>query len=160
MLRLSESTGIVVAMAIRMLAIGAGMTFLLLGVCGFVSGCVDHDDLLRFAGPDSGALLFGVFEVSVLHNVVHLVLGMAGLAASGRAETASRYLVIAGLLCLLLCAYGMVVTTVAVGSPANLLPDNRADNWLYLGLAVALSSLGLLTAYPARLAARSVPAGR
>ena len=44
-------------------------------------------DALRFAGHGSGAYLFGVFQVSVLHNLVHLAFGVAGLVL---ARTVSR----------------------------------------------------------------------
>lgn len=157
MLRIAESTGVIIALSIRGLSLAFGMTFLLVGICGFISGCVDGYDTLRFAGPSSHALLFGLFRVSVLHNIVHLAFGVAGLACCSRAVKASRYLLVGGLIYLVLWSYGMIVMTVAPDSYANLLPMNTADNWLHFVLAVTMSILGLLTGFPARLATRAVP---
>ncbi|MBG6183682.1 hypothetical protein IWX65_001644 [Arthrobacter sp. CAN_A214] len=35
---------------------------------------------MSFAGHESEALLLGIFQVSILHNIVHLLFGVAGLA--------------------------------------------------------------------------------
>jgi hypothetical protein len=52
-------------------------------VLGFVPGITTASAMLDFAGHESGAKLLGIFGISVLHNIVHLVLavGMLGLAA-------------------------------------------------------------------------------
>lgn len=51
-----------------------GITFLLVGVLGFVPGVTSNLDSLEFASHHSGALLLGLFQVSVLHNAVHVFL--------------------------------------------------------------------------------------
>lgn len=56
-----------------------GAVFLLVGVLGFIPGVTGNYGSLGFAGHDSGALLFGIFQVSVLHNIVRLLFGVAGL---------------------------------------------------------------------------------
>lgn len=81
---------------IRMAAGGFGVVFVAFGVLGFVPGVTTDHDELRMAGHDSGAHLFGLFQVSVLHNVLHLVLGVAGLALAGTAALAHGYLIGAG----------------------------------------------------------------
>lgn len=53
----------------------AGAVFLLVGVLGFIPGITSNYDTLRFAGHGSAALLLGIFQVSVLHNIVHLLFG-------------------------------------------------------------------------------------
>src|SRR5579885_2946447 len=63
-------------------AASAGLLFLLLGVLGFIPGITSHYGDMAFAGPGSGARLFGVFEVSVLHNLVHLLFGIGFIAAA------------------------------------------------------------------------------
>ena len=55
--------------------------FLLIGVAGFIPGITSNYDQLQFAGHQSGALLLGVFQVSVLHNIVHLLFGATSLAS-------------------------------------------------------------------------------
>ncbi|MEU0529070.1 DUF4383 domain-containing protein [Amycolatopsis tolypomycina] len=118
--------------------VGAG--FLLVGVLGFVPGITTHHDQLRFAGDRSTAQLFGVFTVSVLHNLVHLVFGVVGLVAARYPGGSRAYLMIGGLVYLVLCIYGM--GTDSAGAP-NFVPVNDADNWLHFGLAVGMAALGI-----------------
>jgi hypothetical protein len=59
-----------------------GVVFLLVGILGFIPGITTDYDQLAFAGHDSGALLLGLFMVSVLHNLVHVAFGVAGLVLS------------------------------------------------------------------------------
>jgi hypothetical protein len=126
---------------LRTTALVVGVVFLLVGVLGFVPGITTQYDTLAAAGHHSGAMLLGVFQVSVLHNVVHLLFGAAGLAMS-RTRSASRvYLVGGGLVYAVLWVYGLVVDQ---ESSANFVPLNTADNWLHLVLAVGMVALGLL----------------
>jgi hypothetical protein len=119
-----------------------GVVFLLVGVLGFVPGITTHYSDLQFMGHDSGAKLLGLFEVSILHNVVHLLFGVAGLAAGrGSASAARGYLVIGGMIYLALWVYGLVI---GMGSKANFVPLNNADNWLHLVLGVGMVALGLV----------------
>lgn len=119
--------------------------FLVVGVLGFVPGVTADFGSLRFAGPHSGALLFGVFAVSVLHNLVHLLFGVAGLAAARTRGTARGYLVVGGGVYLLLWVYG---SAVGEHMAANFVPFNIADNWLHLGLGLGMLVLGIAgTAY-------------
>jgi Domain of unknown function (DUF4383) len=54
--------------------------FLAVGVLGFVPAITTHYDQLTFAGQHSDAALLGIFNVSVLHNLVRLAFGVAGIA--------------------------------------------------------------------------------
>lgn len=85
--------------------------------------------------------MFGLFHVSVLHNIVHLLFGIVGLALARRAATARAFLIGGGLVYLALWVYGMVVDQ---GTDANFVPVNDADNWLHLGLGVGMVLLRLL----------------
>lgn len=81
-----------------------------------------------------------MFQVSALHNVVHLVFGVAGLAMGRTTLTARTYLIAGGVVYLALWVYGLVVDK---ESTANVIPVNTADNWLHLGLGAAMLLLGL-----------------
>ena len=61
------------------LAMLVGVVFLLVGILGFVPGITTHYGDLSFAGHGSGAKLLGLFQVSILHNIVHLLFGVVGL---------------------------------------------------------------------------------
>ena len=64
-----------------------GVVFLLVGIAGFIPGITTNlYDGLEFAGNDGNAELLGIFEVSVLHNIVHGLFGIAGLALAATCE--------------------------------------------------------------------------
>jgi hypothetical protein len=117
------------------------VVFLLVGVLGFIPGITTDFDSMEFAGPESEAMLLGVFQVSVLHNIVHLLFGVVGLAAARTATGATYYLIIGGAVYLLLWIYGLIVDR---EDDANFVPLNEADNWLHLILGVGMIALGLL----------------
>jgi hypothetical protein len=117
------------------------VVFLLIGVLGFIPGITTDYDTMEFAGHESEAKLFGVFQVSVLHNIVHLLFGVAGLAMARNVVTARTFLVGGGAIFAVLWLYGLIVDR---DSGANFVPVNTADNWLHLGLAVGMIALGLL----------------
>jgi hypothetical protein len=125
---------------IRTTAAVMGVVFLLVGAAGFIPGITTNYDQLSFAGHESEAMLFGVFQVSVLHNIVHLLYGVAGLALARTVSGARLFLIGGGAIYALLWLYGLVIDH---GSDANFVPLNGADNWLHLGLAVAMVGLGL-----------------
>ena len=126
--------------AIALAALAVGATFLLVGVLGFVPGVTQNFDTMEFAGHESGAELLGVFQVSVLHNIVHLLFGLAGLAAARSVGGARSFLIGGGVVYGGLAIYGMVIDQM---SDANFVPMNDADNWLHVGLAATMIVLGL-----------------
>jgi hypothetical protein len=126
---------------VRTIALVFGAVFLLVGILGFVPGITTNYDDLAFAGHTSDAKLIGIFEVSVLHNIVHLAFGVAGLLVSRSARSAVAYLIGGGVVYAVVWIYG-----IAVGdeSSANFVPLNTADNWLHFLLAVAMIVIGLV----------------
>lgn len=129
---------------IQMAATVVGLTFLAVGVAGFIPGITTNlYDGLEFAGHEGNAELLGVFQVSVLHNVVHLLFGLAGLSLARSASGARTFLVGGGAIYLVLWVYGMVVDR---DSDANFVPLNQADDWLHFALGVGMLTLGLALA--------------
>ncbi|WAP51723.1 DUF4383 domain-containing protein [Arthrobacter sp. ATA002] len=116
-----------------------GAVFLLVGIMGFIPGITSNYDQLTFAGHHSEALLMGVFQVSILHNIVHLLFGVAGLLFARSASGSRIYLIGGGVIYLLLWLYGLFI---GHDSSANFLPLNSADNWLHLVLGVGMVGLG------------------
>ncbi|WP_067499468.1 DUF4383 domain-containing protein [Actinoplanes sp. TFC3] len=123
-------------------ALAVGIVFLLVGLLGFVPGVTSDYSALSFAGHHSGAKLLGIFEVSVLHNIVHLLFGVAGLALARTAANARLYLIGGGAIYLVLWLYGLVIDH---DSAANFVPVNGADNWLHFALGIGMIGLGLVT---------------
>jgi hypothetical protein len=95
---------------------------------------------LSFAGHHSDARLFGLFQVSILHNIVHLLFGIAGSAMARTAAQARTYLVFGGAIYLVLFVYGLIV---GQESGANFVPVNTADDFLHLILGIGMIGLGL-----------------
>ena len=126
---------------VRLVAAIFGVVFLLVGILGFVPGVTTDYDQLTFAGPTSGAMLLGLFAVSVLHNIVHLAFGVAGLVLARTASGARNYLIVGGVVYAVIWIYGLVTDPT---SSANFVPLNTADNWLHLILAIAMIALGVL----------------
>ncbi|HEU4722000.1 MAG TPA: DUF4383 domain-containing protein [Gemmatimonadaceae bacterium] len=118
-----------------------GIVFLVVGVAGFIPGITTNlYDGLEFAGHDGDAELLGLFEVSVLHNIVHLLFGVAGLALSRTWDGARTFLIGGGAIYLVLWLYGLIVDK---DGDANFVPLNAADDWLHFVLGVGMIGLGL-----------------
>ncbi|MCC9204340.1 DUF4383 domain-containing protein [Arthrobacter sp. zg-Y769] len=121
-------------------ALAFGVVFLLVGVLGFIPGATTNYSELTFAGHHSEAKLLGIFQVSALHNIVHLLFGIAGLAFSRTVSGARNYLIGGGVVYALLLVYGLFI---GHDSAANFVPLNTADNWLHGFLAVAMIGAGM-----------------
>ncbi len=118
-----------------------GAVFLLVGVLGFIPGITTDYDTLQFAGHESEAKLLGLFQVSILHNIVHLLFGVAGLAMAKTVSSATTYLVGGGVIYLVLAVYGVVVGQHSAG---NFVPLNGADDVLHLFLGLGMLGLGMV----------------
>jgi Domain of unknown function (DUF4383) len=116
-------------------------TFILVGILGFVPGITTHYSHLKAAGHNSmDAKLLGIFSVSILHNVVHLLFGIVGLALARTASGAKNYLIGGGVVYLVLWIYGLLIDK---NTNANFIPINTADNWLHFVLGLGMIALGV-----------------
>ncbi|MFC6091043.1 DUF4383 domain-containing protein [Saccharothrix lopnurensis] len=125
---------------VQLAATVVGAVFLVVGIAGFIPGLTTEYDTLQFAGHHSEAMLFGLFNVSILHNIVHLLFGVAGLALARTTRGAYLFLVGGAVIYLVLWLYGLLIDH---DSAANFVPLNNADNWLHLLLAVGMAGLGM-----------------
>lgn len=115
------------------LVLALGVVYLAVGALGFtITGDVGFAD-------ESGDQLLGIFEVNPLHNIVHLAIGLALVAAymAGRRPVIAT----AGII-------GVTYLLVGVVGPflsgdANILALNAADHVLHIGTAAVL----LITAF-------------
>jgi len=126
---------------VQVVALLAGAAFLLVGLLGFVPGVTTRFSDLAFAGQQSEAQLLGLFQISVLHNLVHLLFGAVGIAAARTIATARGFLIGGGVTYLVLTVYGFLI---GANSPANFVPLNAADNVLHLGLGLGMLAAGLV----------------
>ena len=114
-----------------------GLVFLVVGILGFIPGITSHYSDLAFAGHDSSAKLLGIFQTSVLHNLVHIAFGV-GILMAKTPEGARTYLIGGGV------AY-LTVWLIGVIGGLDWLPVNAADNWLHFVLGVGMIALGFIT---------------
>jgi hypothetical protein len=116
-------------------AFAFGAVFVLVGLAGFVVSGGHHP-----VGADGGELL-GLFQVNVLHNVVHIAVGAvlvaAAIVGSRQARLANT---VFGVTYLVLFVAGLVL----IGTSANVIALNGADNVLHLVLGLALTAVGVL----------------
>lgn len=126
---------------LQVAAAAVGAVFLLVGIAGFIPGLTQDFDDIRFAGHDSDAQLLGLFQVSVLHNLVHALFGVAGLALARSWSGARAFLLYGGAIYLVLFVYGMLIDH---NSSANFVGLNTADDYLHLVLGVAMVGVGLV----------------
>jgi hypothetical protein len=120
---------------------GVGILLIVVGILGFVPGITTQYSELMFLGPDSHAMFLGLFQVSMLLNIVQLAIGATGWTMSRTEHGARNFLLGAGALYIVLSIFGL---SVGVDSAANFLSFNMADNWTHLVLGVVMIACGWL----------------
>ena len=121
---------------LQTIAMLVGAVFLIVGIAGFIPG-ITTDAPGEFIGDESEAELLGIFQVSIVHNIVHLLFGIAGLAMARTWDGARTYLIGGGVVYLALWVLGLV-------GGAEWIPANTADNWLHFGLGAGMVAAGYL----------------
>ncbi len=107
-----------------------GAVYTLVGIAGFFVS-------ETFAETDDNTLLG--FEVNHLHNIVHLLIGLALLGASRRTETARRLNLLIGGTYVVLGIIGWFVQDTA----ANIIALNEPDHLLHLVSGALLVAVAL-----------------
>lgn len=134
---------------IQLVSLIFGIVYVVIGILGFIPPTVEGQ-LPGVQGPLAGNLL-GLFAVNWLHSLTHLLIGVAGIAASRRVAAARTFATIVGIAYL-----GLFVLSLLYESTATLegwLPLNAADDVLHLVSAVLLLGV-LLTSRDRRRRAR------
>ncbi len=126
---------------VQIAAAAVGAVFLLVGILGFIPGITTGYDGMEAAGHESHAELLGIFQVSILHNVVHLLFGVVGVVLARTPANARNYLIGGGAIYLVLWLYGLLIDKT---SSANFVPVNVADDWLHFVLGAGMVALGVL----------------
>jgi Domain of unknown function (DUF4383) len=108
-------------------AILFGVVFLIVGVLGYVPNPI--------VGPT------GIFLTNPLHNIIHLVSGIALLAGAYTSLGSSLMLKIVGVVygLVAVCGFFMVMDNMMMGVAIN-----DADKWLHVALAVAILAAGFM----------------
>lgn len=127
--------------AAQTFALIVGAVFLLVGILGFIPGITTEHDT-KFFGQDGDSQILGIFQINILHNLVHLLFGIAGIAMAKRADSARTYLIGGGVIYLVVFLYGLLID---LDSDANIINLNSADNVLHVLLGVGMIALGMIS---------------
>lgn len=115
--------------------------FLMIGFAGFVPAMTWNLHTIEM-GYGSEAMVLGIFQVSVLHNIIHLLAGLAGLSLSRFSDSARWYLRVGSGVAVVLWILGLLVDRV---SYSNFLPLNTVDDWAYFVIALVMVGLSFLS---------------
>lgn len=129
---------------IQKLAAVFGVVFIIIAIIGFIA---PGGMAMQPTDPATAAKVLGMFPVNLLHNVVHLLFGIWGLAASRSWGGSKQFFVWVGLIYLVLTIAGFLSPT-----GFGLVPIGGADIGLHCVLAIVMLAIGL-TAKPAAPAA-------
>ena len=121
----------------RTVALAFGAIYTLVGLAGFLVS----ENFISKTDND----LLG-FQVNNLHNVVHLLIGVALIAASKRHDTARSANLAIGATYLLLGVFGPLIN----GSALDIIALNGADNGLHLASGLLLVAVAVLADKNAR----------
>lgn len=129
----------------RKLAISFGAVFILVGILGFVPALAPRES-------DGMRYLLGLFMVGTVHNLIHLLSGVAALIAGFTSEKyAKSYFQIFGIVYGLVTVIGFIQQTTVLG----LFPIDLADNFLHLALSAVILFVGFGIKSSRKLQARA-----
>jgi len=103
-----------------------GWVFLLIGLIGFY-----------YSRTMEMQMLLGLFPVNLLHNTVHVLFGVWGIAAARSFGGAKMYGQIGGVIYLILAVLGLIDPT-----GFGLVPLGGNDIWLHAVLGIVLAYVG------------------
>lgn len=114
---------------IRFIAVLFGIGFIFAGVAGFLPSFTPN------------GLLFGIFEVNSMHNIVHLVSGVIAIMAATSHYFSRLFFQVFGVIYSIVAILGF-----ARGGDLFIMHANMADNFLHLGIGVIALLLGFALA--------------
>lgn len=142
-------------MSTRRFALILGFVFIAIGIAGFVPPLAHPAMMGNFAAAADGAtpfapddpMLLGLFPVNAAHNLVHLLFGLWGLAASRSARASLPYARAVAILYALLVLAGWIP---GAERGFGMMPIYGKDTWLHGVLALTAAYFGWVNRNPDR----------
>ena len=130
-------------MSIRTFALIYGLVFLVVGIAGFIPGLITpHDAAEHQLAIEQGAgNLLGLFPVNVLHNIVHLLFGVWGLAVYRNAHASIAYARSVAVVYAVFVVMGFIP---GLDTVFGLVPLHGNDIWLHALLAAVAAYFGFI----------------
>lgn len=116
-------------------ALAFGVVYALVGVIGFF-----WSKTFATPAPSRNGQIIGLFQVNVLHNLVHLAIAVALIAAANTYTTARGANLAVGVTYVLVGILGLFL---AGDHAANIIAVNQADNVLHLVSGALLTGVAL-----------------
>ncbi len=130
-------------MQTRYFALILGIVYALVGILGFIPGLTNPppagSPVLSVDG--SYGLLLGLFPVNVLHNIVHLLVGLAGIAAYASFQASKTYARVVFVIFALLTVLGLIP---GGDTTFGLIPLYGNDIWLHALTALVSGYFGFV----------------
>jgi hypothetical protein len=117
-----------------------GVVFILIAILGFLT----EGGTSMTADMTTAPRLLGLFHVNLLHNVVHLLFGIWGVAASRTWPAARTYCRVGGIIYLVLMVLGFIAP-----DGFGIVPLGGNDIWLHAVLGLVLAGVGFTDRGPA-----------
>lgn len=126
-------------------ALTIGILFVLIGIAGFIPELVKSPtadpDAVNLSYTQGYGYLMGLFPINVLHNIVHLTVGLLGIFASLSLGSARLFSGVLALFYGLLTVLGLFPPTQSMFGLAPLFGN---DLWLHAGTAAIATYFGFL----------------
>jgi hypothetical protein len=121
-----------------------GVVFVIIAILGFIApGGMN----MQPTDPATSAQAMGIFPVNLLHNIVHLLFGLWGLAASRSWPGSVSFLKTGGIIYAVLTILGFVAP-----DGFGMVPLGGNDIWLHAVLGIAMLAIGFTAKDGARTA--------
>jgi hypothetical protein len=133
----------------RYFALVAGVVYLVIGVLGFLPGIVQSPipDMPPMDVDSGYGLLLGLFPINVLHNVVHLLVGLIGLISNRTVHSARNFSRGLAIFYGLLTVMGLIP---GLNTTFGLIPIFSNDVWLHALTALVAAYFGWLAPVESR----------
>jgi hypothetical protein len=127
---------------VRTFALVFGAIYVLVGILGFIPGLSTHPaDAPHLTVETGHGYLMGLFPINILHNIVHLIIGVAGLLASRSLGGARLYAQALAIVYGLLAILGLIPAT---NTTFGLIPIHGNDVWLHALSALIAAYFGFI----------------
>ncbi len=129
-------------MSTRYFSLVLGIIFLLIGIAGFVPGLLQTPEpAADVEVTQSFGRLMGLFPVNALHNVVHIIFGIWGIAAYRSYTGARGYSKAVAIIYAVLAVMGIIP---GLNTTFGLIPLYGHDIWLHAVIAIAAAYFGFV----------------